>query len=178
MKYFIQIIGANATGKSSIAGWILDTYESSASVGKYKRRQQQGIYAGGCDPLKATNQERREMVKELWIGDKDIVLIEGMIFLSNLNLEYFLQLQQEYYRKIIIVHLFCSLDTLQERIFNRSKGKPKNFKRTQNLITKSTGSARLAKYAQHLGHTVIQMQCDKIQAYDKIKEKLKELLNG
>jgi|GEM_PF-4043137 len=29
MKYFIQIIGANATGKSSLAGWIIDNFDNS-----------------------------------------------------------------------------------------------------------------------------------------------------
>jgi len=29
MKYFIYIIGANATGKSSTAGWILDNFNNS-----------------------------------------------------------------------------------------------------------------------------------------------------
>jgi polynucleotide 5'-kinase involved in rRNA processing len=29
MKYFIHLIGANATGKSSMAGWILNNFDNS-----------------------------------------------------------------------------------------------------------------------------------------------------
>ena len=68
MKYFIYIIGANATGKSSTAGWILDNFNNSQAVGSYKKRQMQGVYTGGADPIKVTNQKRREMLKTIWMS--------------------------------------------------------------------------------------------------------------
>lgn len=176
-KHFIHLIGANATGKSSIAGWILDTFKSSQAVGEYKKKEVQGVYTGGADPMKATNNERRDVLKKIWMGDKDIVLMQGMIVLSLINIDYFLELQKKFHRDITIIHLFCSLDTLQERVFHRSKGKPKNLKRTQNLINKSTGSARIARYAEQLGLNVINVCCDDIKAYDQLKQKLKELIN-
>lgn len=177
MKYFIYIIGANATGKSSTAGWILDNFNNSQAVGSYKKRQMQGVYTGGADPIKVTNQKRREMLKTIWMSDKNLVLMEGMILLSKLNIDYFLQLQKKFYRKIIVIHLFCSLDTLQERVFYRSKGKPKNQKRTNNLITKSNSSARIARYAEQLGLRVINLCCDNIAAYKQLQQQLKEQIN-
>lgn len=177
MKYFIYLVGANATGKSSMAGWIIETFENSQSVGTYKKREAQGVYTGGADPLRATNNERRQMLQKIWMTDKNLVLMQGMIVLSKLNIDYFIELQEKYHREIIVIHLFCSLNTLQERVFHRSKGNPKNVRRTQNLITKSKDSAKIARYAEQKGLRVINVCCDDIKAYDQLKQKLKELID-
>ena len=95
----IYLIGANATGKSSMTGWILNNFKNSQAVGIYKKRQIQGTYTGGADALKITNQKRRDMLQNIWMSDKDIVIMEGMIIISKLNIDYFLQLQKKFYRK-------------------------------------------------------------------------------
>ena len=177
MKYFIQIIGANATGKSSLAGWIIDNFDNSQAVGKYKKREQNSnLYKGGADPLKFTNQERRNLLQKIWMSDKNIILMQGMIVLSKLNIDYFLQLQEKFYRKIIIIHLFCSIKVLQDRTYQRSGGKPKTKQKIENLREKTIRSASIAKYAEEKGLKVINVCCDDINAYDWIKKQLKEEL--
>lgn len=178
MKYFIYLVGANATGKSSMAGWIIDTFKDSQSVGTYKKQEAQGVYTGGADRLKTTNQERRQMLQKIWMTDKNLVLMQGMMVLSKLNIDYFMELQKKFHREIIVIHLFCSLDVLQDRVFVRSKGKPQNVRRTKNLIKKSKDSAKIARYAEQKELKVINACCDNILVYNQVKEQLKELLNG
>ena len=172
----IYLIGANATGKSSMTGWILNNFKNSQAVGIYKKRQIQGTYTGGADALKITNQKRRDMLQNIWMSDKDIVIMEGMIIISKLNIDYFLQLQKKFYRKIIVIHLFCSLDTLQKRIYERSKGKVQSEKRTKNLIDKTKISEKVAKYAESLRLKDLHIYCDDINAYNILKQKLKKQL--
>lgn len=179
-KYFIQIIGGNATGKSTLAYKLTQQYKDDIkTVGKqYHISEKDNCVKGGVDPMKATNDYRRELLKDLWFSDADIVLMQGMIVISKINMDYFKELANQYNRNIIIVHLYGdNQKVIYPRLFKRSGGKQMTKKREQSINNIQKKSVSACKHAKTLGLNVIQFEIKDDNSSDQILNILIKELN-
>ncbi len=133
-KYYITLFGSNSVGKSSTAGWLskegLPEHNISCSTaGKYNKRQGRNYYTGGADSLKEkgksmTDEQRQNLIKELWASDVDVVIGEGMMLSGRKELRCYKQYKNEIKdRQIIVIHLYADLEQLGRRVTQRSGGK-------------------------------------------------------
>ena len=170
-KYFIQIIGGNATGKSTLAYKLTQQYKGDIkTVGKqYYISEKDNCVKGGADPMKVTNEQRRELLKDLWLQDTKIVLMQGMIVISKINMDYFKQLANQYQRNIIIVHLYGdNQKVIYPRLFKRSGGKQMTKKREKGIMDIQRKSIASSKYAKSIGLNVIQFEIKDDNSSDQI----------
>lgn len=179
-KYFIQIIGGNATGKSTLAYKLTQQYgEHIKTVGKqYRISEKDNCVKGGADTMKATNDQRREILKDLWFQDTKIVLMQGMIVISKINMDYFKQLSNQHHRNIIIVHLYGdNQKVIYPRLFKRSGGKQMTKKREQGIRNIQKKSIASSEYAKSIGLNVIQFEIKDDNSSDQILNILIKELN-
>ncbi len=176
-KWFITILGTNSVGKTTLAYNLCQHYkENISTVGKpYIISDKDGRVKGGVDPMKKTNDERRQMLKELWMTESKIVLMQGMIILSKKNMDYYKKLSQEHKRNILVIYLTAdNQKVIYPRLFQRSGGKQMTKKRIDGIKSITSKSKNTANYAIEIGLNVLQFQIkdnnSSVQLINKIKE--------
>lgn len=148
MKCFIQLIGTHCTGKSRVVSSIALSYgikfqsglfsetedNTCMLLGRYTKRPNKN-YTGGYDAVSHTTEQRKEHIKKLWESNYKIVMVEGFLLgYFNVYLNWYKTLEPK--RKVILIFLEPSLDTIKERLFKRSGGKPWSKKREDHVVGK------------------------------------------
>lgn len=178
MKTFVAIFGGHAVGKSSVVG-SLEKNKGLWTLGKYKSGY--GDHpTGGADALKMTNEERLEEIKKQWETDTETIMVEGMIinYYKSFMVKY-KELAEEFPRRIILVHLYCSLEETYERVKNRSGGKEMNEKRKNNLISKKQCGSRMAdKLRNQDWCTLLEYDTTNPKVIPKVSKALKNIIGG
>lgn len=187
-KYYITFFGANATGKSSTAGWLSEQLPkrgiSVETVGKYGIRKGRIYHTGGADALHSkernksmTDAERMEVIKEKWMSDADVVIGEGMFLSDHKMLQHYINLKQLKDRIILVIHFYADIDELGKRITERSGGKELTPIRIKRLETRTKYAVRdISRFKDNPNLQIYQYDTTNKQNYIKIRQNILELL--
>ena len=138
----LHIMGGHASGKSTLAGKFINLPDTVV-LGKYSKSKTFDGMTGGMDMLKATQEERFNLIKKEWLGDKKNVILEGMMCIYNKSFfSRYKELQAIKKRKVYAILLESKTDKVIERISKRSKGKVFDEKRSRHINSKARGARK------------------------------------
>ncbi len=187
-KYYITFFGANATGKSSTAGWLSEQLPkrgiSVETVGKYGIRKGRIYHTGGADALHSkernksmTDAERMEVIKEKWMSDADVVIGEGMFLSGHKMLQHYINLKELKDRVILVIHLYADIDELGVRITERSGGKELTDVRVKRLGIRTRSAVQdLAKFRDSTELQIHEYDTTNKQDFPAFRQKIVELI--
>lgn len=189
-KYYVTLFGANAVGKSSTTGWLAnqglpENGITCATAGKYAKRNGRKYYTGGADSLHSkqrgksmTDQERQELIQELWASDADVVIGQGMMLSGRKELKYYKQYKKEIKdRQIIVIHLYADIEELGNRVTQRSGGKEFTKLRRDRIMSRLKSSRKIIDECKEDPElNIYEFDVTDPNKYTEIRQKLLEVL--
>lgn len=187
-KYYITFFGANATGKSSTAGWLSEQLPKHGitvqTIGTYRIRNGRTYHTGGADALHSKERkasmndaERMALIKQKWMSDADVVIGQGMFLSGHKLLEHYINMKQFKNRIVLVIHLYADIDELGKRITQRSGGKELTDVRIKRLKIRTRSAIQdITKFKDNPNLQIYQYDTTNKQNYIEIRQNILELL--
>lgn len=187
-KYYITFFGANATGKSSTAGWLSEQLPKHGitveTVGTYRIRNGRSYHTGGADALHSKERkasmndaERMELIKQKWMSDADVVIGEGMFLSGHKQLQHYIDMKKMKDRIVLVIHLYATIEELGVRITERSGGKELTDVRVKRLGIRTRSAVKdLAKFRDSTELQIHEYDTTNKQDFPTFRQKIVELI--
>ncbi len=187
-KYYITFFGANATGKSSTAGWLSEQLPKHGitvqTIGTYRIRNGRTYHTGGADALHSKERkasmndaERMALIKQKWMSDADVVIGQGMFLSGHKLLEHYINMKQFKNRIVLVIHLYADIDELGKRITQRSGGKELTDVRIKRLKIRTRSAIQdITKFKDNPNLQIYEYDTTKSQDFPIFRQKILESL--
>ncbi len=187
-KYYITFFGANATGKSSTAGWLSEQLPKHGitvqTIGTYRIRNGRTYHTGGADALHSKERkasmndaERMALIKQKWMSDADVVIGQGMFLSGHKLLEHYINMKQLKNRIVLVIHLYADIDELGKRITQRSGGKELTDVRIKRLKIRTRSAIQdITKFKDNPNLQIYEYDTTKSQDFPIFRQKILESL--
>ena len=187
-KYYITFFGANATGKSSTAGWLSEQLPKHGitvqTIGTYRIRNGRTYHTGGADALHSKERkasmndaERMALIKQKWMSDADVVIGQGMFLSGHKLLEHYINMKQFKNRIVLVIHLYADIDELGKRITQRSGGKELTDVRIKRLKIRTRSAIQdITKFKDNPNLQIYEYDTTKSQDFQIFRQKILESL--